>query len=1114
MQQTTGDLRLHKIELHDSPPDITVINPNWDKIDTEITGMKSQKADKTYVDQKVADIVNSAPEALDTLKELSNALGNDPNFATTVSNQIGQKVDKVSGKGLSTNDYTTAEKNKLAGIATGANNYTHPTTSGNKHIPSGGKADDVLMWSADGTAVWGEAGGAMLQEGSTLRLVNPKGASFNADADTTGLIKIKLPQSWTNTMMKMRIEIYNYATNDSITVLCGGYNYTTDKAWINTFAQIIASNASKDLPIRFGHDGTKCCITIGEVNSNWKFLKVAVTEFFAGHTNATSSSWKSGWAISVESALPTTVSSTLTNNLPASDFNKLKNKTNATQSASGLMSSADKTKLDGIATGANNYTHPNDANTRHVTDTEKATWNGKLDKTGGEVTGNITFPNEKGIYGKKANGESLTLARMLSSNEVYLGSTSAPLIIASTNNPRVKIGENYQTLYHTGNKPTANDVGAIKNITIIPDGSGVVKYTKIAEFDITTSGQVHGEFLLSGTGSYGSVDMGVSLIRVSGRGEATVKHLAITPTPKVTVGYVKNGTKITVWLKRVAWCSGGSVAVLNVRNVKMLDAQETTTTEPSGSIWVAHTSFYSTSNKPTKADVGLSNVDNTSDANKPISTATQNALNLKADKTHISDMAAHITASERSSWNSKASGSHNHNGAYVVLANGGNTGEVIGANESAKFPSFRLHIGNVAYSQFVMKNDGHIYLIDGANKTNTNYKNLYAGELYAKGNKVYHAGNKPTANDVGALPISGGTVTGDVNTNGSFNSNGGNIRIRTVSSWGGWARGLIAEKTDGTDLGKITFYGANPNTVDKIIVGYSDSQSLIVTKTGLTFNGNKVYHAGAKPTTSEIGAEPAFTKNSAFNKNFGGNGSATTVSRSDHSHSYLPLSGGTLTGKLLAQQIVLSNNVAIMGKNTSGTEKNLIFMGSDNTVRISSSDITTVVNGTLKASRIEVKNSSPTTGLGISLYEGSQTEGSPAYGIMFSGTSTFGTHGAVTGDWATYLTMTGSTNRGWIFKHDSNNIASISSDGTLSCTKVILNNITSNSAVGIYTTDRNAQKIYMGGLLVSNNYEDSTKIPTNGIFSKGEIKSDEKISSGKCSMKYNSTTESLDFIFV
>ena len=32
--------------------------------------------------------------------------------------------------------------------------YTHPTTSGNKHIPSGGAAGQALKWSADGTAVW------------------------------------------------------------------------------------------------------------------------------------------------------------------------------------------------------------------------------------------------------------------------------------------------------------------------------------------------------------------------------------------------------------------------------------------------------------------------------------------------------------------------------------------------------------------------------------------------------------------------------------------------------------------------------------------------------------------------------------------------------------------------------------------------------------------------------------------------------------------------------------------------------------------------------------------------------------------------------------------------
>jgi len=41
---------------------------------------------------------------------------------------VANKVDKVLGKQLSTEDYTTAEKSKLASIAPNANNYTHPTS--------------------------------------------------------------------------------------------------------------------------------------------------------------------------------------------------------------------------------------------------------------------------------------------------------------------------------------------------------------------------------------------------------------------------------------------------------------------------------------------------------------------------------------------------------------------------------------------------------------------------------------------------------------------------------------------------------------------------------------------------------------------------------------------------------------------------------------------------------------------------------------------------------------------------------------------------------------------------------------------------------------------------
>lgn len=77
---------------------------------------------------------------------------------------------------------------------------------------------------------------------------------------------------------------------------------------------------------------------------------------------------------------------------------------NATASTSGLMSSSDKIKLDGIATGANNYTHPSshpatmiteDATHRFVTDTEKTTWNNKASKAttiaGYGITDGVTY---------------------------------------------------------------------------------------------------------------------------------------------------------------------------------------------------------------------------------------------------------------------------------------------------------------------------------------------------------------------------------------------------------------------------------------------------------------------------------------------------------------------------------------------------------------------------------------------------------------------------------------------------------------------------------------------------------------------------------------------------
>lgn len=83
---------------------------------------------KTYTDGKIDAIVGTgASTTLDTIGEISKAIEEHQDVTDALNSAIGNKVDKISGKGLSTNDYTTTEKNKLAGIAEGANKYTLPS---------------------------------------------------------------------------------------------------------------------------------------------------------------------------------------------------------------------------------------------------------------------------------------------------------------------------------------------------------------------------------------------------------------------------------------------------------------------------------------------------------------------------------------------------------------------------------------------------------------------------------------------------------------------------------------------------------------------------------------------------------------------------------------------------------------------------------------------------------------------------------------------------------------------------------------------------------------------------------------------------------------------------
>ena len=88
----------------------------------EIITAMAGKATASDIDTRINALIGAAPTALDTLVEIADALNNDPDFAATMTSQLAGKVDKVAGKGLSTEDFTAELKAKLEGIT----GYTHP----------------------------------------------------------------------------------------------------------------------------------------------------------------------------------------------------------------------------------------------------------------------------------------------------------------------------------------------------------------------------------------------------------------------------------------------------------------------------------------------------------------------------------------------------------------------------------------------------------------------------------------------------------------------------------------------------------------------------------------------------------------------------------------------------------------------------------------------------------------------------------------------------------------------------------------------------------------------------------------------------------------------------
>lgn len=145
--------------------------------------------------------------------------------------------------------------------------------------------------------------------GTDNYIAYPDGGRYSTTTTSmTGYLKITLPQSWTNTMMSFTITIYDYSVNTSTKYFVSGYNYSASSSWSNCTVYAVGNNTklqNSNYKVQFGHDGTKCAIYIGESTTKWNYPQISISDITLGYSNATHGNWKSGWSISFTTTLGT-----------------------------------------------------------------------------------------------------------------------------------------------------------------------------------------------------------------------------------------------------------------------------------------------------------------------------------------------------------------------------------------------------------------------------------------------------------------------------------------------------------------------------------------------------------------------------------------------------------------------------------------------------------------------------------------------------------------------------------------------------------------------------------------------------------------------------------------
>lgn len=405
---------------------------------------------------------------------------NGKTYLNHIENGVVRSTHKIVGAGSTK---VSSDGDGVLTITSKDTVYSHPTTPGNIHLPAGGKVGDVLLCADDDTGAgkWGidpniktaidnldvdEAGGG----GKYIQAIKQVDGKIVATAET---IDTTLSASSTK-------PVQNKAVNDA---LSKKVNTTTFNSHTGNMTMHITDGERIKWNAAYTHSQSAHAPANAEKNQN-AFSNIQLnsdTKNIIKANNATDTMiLKSGDNIQITGDVDT---DTITINATDTKYS------DATTSAPGLMSAKDKEKLDGIASKANNYSHPT------TTEHEAAAVKVGNDEHGHVVLGSALTKSDVGLSNvgnflavstaakqnltedQKSNaranigagtssltiGTGATNAAAGDHTHKYAGSASAGGPANSTKGTlTLKAGENIQTFNGSGDKTftiTASDLG-------------------------------------------------------------------------------------------------------------------------------------------------------------------------------------------------------------------------------------------------------------------------------------------------------------------------------------------------------------------------------------------------------------------------------------------------------------------------------------------------------------------------------------------------------------------------------------------------------------------------------------------------------------------------------